>query len=51
MCFLNDAHIGGHKELLQWALEEYCYEDFRPESLYSAMAEEAYADYFMNSEV
>nr|XP_039265133.1 LOW QUALITY PROTEIN: probable inactive peptidyl-prolyl cis-trans isomerase-like 6 [Styela clava] len=50
MCFVNENSVGNHKELLQWAQDEFNYEDFRPESLYAAMAQEAYTDYFINSE-
>ncbi|XP_078486054.1 putative inactive peptidyl-prolyl cis-trans isomerase-like 6 [Ciona intestinalis] len=49
ICFVNGNFIGNHKELLQWAHDDYSYEDFRPETLYSAMATEAYKDYFLDS--
>lgn len=51
ICFVGGNLIGNHKELLQWAQDEYSYEDFRPAPLYSAMASEAYNEYFTNSEV
>ncbi|CAK8671560.1 putative inactive peptidyl-prolyl cis-trans isomerase-like 6 [Clavelina lepadiformis] len=49
ICFVNGNLIGNHKELLQWAQDEHGYEDFRPAPLYSAIAEEAYKEYFTES--
>lgn len=43
--------IGNHSEFLQWSEDKFNYEDFRPESLYLAMAEEMYCDFFKDSEV
>nr|CAB3265070.1 peptidyl-prolyl cis-trans isomerase-like 6 [Phallusia mammillata] len=50
ICFVDDTLIGNHKELLQWAQDEFNYEDFRPAELYGAIAQEAYVDYFAESE-
>ena len=51
VCFIDGTLLGNHKDLLQWATDEYSYEDFRPPALYAAVASEAYKDYFLNSEV
>lgn len=50
VCFVDGSLLGNHKDLLQWATDEYSYEDFRPPALYAAVATEAYKDYFLNSE-
>lgn len=50
MCFIDDNVVGNHGELLQWAQDEFNYEDYRPEPWYSAVAKEAYRDYFLRSE-
>lgn len=51
MCFCDGNLLGNHRDLVSWAQEEYKYEDFRPEALYSAIALEAYKDYFTQNKV
>ncbi|XP_077977140.1 putative inactive peptidyl-prolyl cis-trans isomerase-like 6 [Glandiceps talaboti] len=45
VCFLNGQLIGGVQEFLKWGVEEWQYEDFRPPSLYLALAEEGYKEH------
>ena len=42
ICFVNGQLQGGPVEFLQWAVENYGYEDYRPEALYQTLTEEAY---------
>ena len=51
MCFCDDELIGNQEEFISWAKEEFNFDDFRPELFYSAVAEEAYRDHFVNSKV
>jgi len=51
ICFIDERLLGNHKDLLQWAHDEFSYEDFRPTDLYNAIANEAYLDYFSESQV
>ncbi|CAH1799867.1 unnamed protein product [Owenia fusiformis] len=47
--FCNDVLIGGPTEFAQWAEENYNYEDFRPQTLYETLTQEAYVNY-LNSQ-
>eukprot|EP00062_Callorhinchus_milii_P008386 gi/632951033/ref/XP_007891072.1/ PREDICTED: peptidyl-prolyl cis-trans isomerase-like 6 isoform X2 [Callorhinchus milii] len=40
MCFINDTLIGDEKEFLKWAEEEFDYQDFRPNALFEALADD-----------
>ena len=51
ICFANGVLVGGPQDLLHWAEEEHSYENFRPLSLYSTLAEEAYHLYRTSSRV
>ncbi|PAA59308.1 hypothetical protein BOX15_Mlig016826g1, partial [Macrostomum lignano] len=44
--FLDGQLRGSAQWLLQWAMETYGYEDFRPLPLYRTLTEDAYADEF-----
>ena len=46
ICLSGTLIIGNHSAFKQWAQTEHNYDDFRPDILYSAMASEAYHDYF-----
>ncbi|XP_071956303.1 probable inactive peptidyl-prolyl cis-trans isomerase-like 6 isoform X2 [Antedon mediterranea] len=49
VAFVNGQVIGGPVEFLKWAMEAWEYQDFRPEPLYSALAEEAYKQYLIKT--
>jgi len=51
ICFANEMLIGGPQDFLHWAEEEHDYVNFRPLSLYSTLAEEAYHLYRTSSKV
>ena len=51
MCFSENELLGNHQQFVEWAEEQFNYEDFRPELLHAAVAEEAYKDHFLNSKV
>jgi len=51
MCFNGNDYVGNHKNLVSWAQKEWRYEDFRPNILYDAIAEEAHKDYFLKNPV
>jgi len=51
ICFVNGILVGGPQEFLHWAEQEHAYENFRPLSLYSTLAEEAYHLYRTSSKV
>jgi len=51
LCFANEILVGGPQEFMRWAEEEHAYENFRPLSLYSTLAEEAYHLYRTSSKV
>ncbi|KAJ1151912.1 hypothetical protein NDU88_004691 [Pleurodeles waltl] len=40
MCFINGRLLGDDKDLVKWANEHWGYQDFRPLSLYIALAED-----------
>ncbi|XP_064627116.1 uncharacterized protein LOC135487413 [Lineus longissimus] len=48
IAFINGEFLGGATALLDWAMENYNYEDFRPVPLYQTFAEQQYVD-FLNS--
>ncbi|NXH14852.1 PPIL6 protein, partial [Bucco capensis] len=50
MCFLDGQLLGDEKELLKWSSDEWDYRDFKPETLYQAIAEDFYAKYLRNSQ-
>ncbi|NXW56642.1 PPIL6 protein, partial [Eurystomus gularis] len=50
MCFIDDRLLGDEKELLKWSYHECDYCDFRPRTLYQAIAEDFYTKYLKNSQ-
>lgn len=40
--FKDGALLGGLKQLVDWAFREFGFEDYRPEALYKAFADDAY---------
>lgn len=51
MVFFDDALIGNYNEFIQWAVENYNFEDFRNEILYETLRKEAYANYLQKTNV
>lgn len=51
MVFLDNKLIGGTKTFLNWAVEEYNYEDFRNKDLYETLRSEEYANYLKSTNV
>jgi len=51
ICFANGLLVGSAQEFLNWAEKKHDYVNFRPLSLYSTLAEEAYHLYRTSSKV
>lgn len=49
--FLDDTLIGGAKEFIDWAGNNYMYSDYRPASLYINLAEEAFKTHLSSKKV
>ena len=45
IAFVNGECIGNSQQFLEWAEEQYNYENFRPIPLYDTITEKAYAEY------
>ncbi|XP_035179090.1 probable inactive peptidyl-prolyl cis-trans isomerase-like 6 isoform X1 [Oxyura jamaicensis] len=50
MCFVDGQLLGDEKELLRWALCQWDYRDFKPETLYQAISEDFYTKHLKNSQ-
>ncbi|XP_033119408.1 probable inactive peptidyl-prolyl cis-trans isomerase-like 6 [Anneissia japonica] len=50
VAYVNGILIGGPVDLLKWAMEEWQYTDYRPETLYEALSAEAYNNYLVKTE-
>ncbi|GFS05730.1 peptidyl-prolyl cis-trans isomerase [Elysia marginata] len=42
IAFVNDELLGGPEDLIAWAEDNHCFEEYRPEPLYDTLTEEAY---------
>jgi len=51
ICFANGMLLGGPQEIMKWAEDDQDYVNFRPLSLYSTLAEEAYHLYRTSAKV
>ncbi|XP_069743683.1 probable inactive peptidyl-prolyl cis-trans isomerase-like 6 isoform X1 [Narcine bancroftii] len=49
MCFLNGQILGDENNFLEWATTEFSYTDYRPKSLYKAIASEFYSKYLKDT--
>lgn len=47
--YIEDEALGDSKSFINWAIQEYNYEDFRNETLYETLRKEAYANYIRDT--
>jgi peptidyl-prolyl cis-trans isomerase-like 6 len=51
MAFIDDDFLGGLEWFLNWATENYDYDDFRTIPLYQTLAAEQYVDHLNSKKV
>jgi hypothetical protein len=51
MVFIDEKLVGGTNSFLQWAVDNYNFEDFRNDDLYETLRREAYASYLESTNV
>jgi hypothetical protein len=51
MVFYENKLVGDINDFLQWAIENYNYEDFRNDVLYETLRKEAYVNHMNNTKV